>query len=343
MEGTSLGVLVRLTIRMQLEVTADTTNLSYWLNWRVLLCAIWLFTPIVIALLMIWKYDASGHLKSDRRETQQDANQDLCSDKAWKPCLKEIHPIWLLIYRVTAFSLLLATLIARVVISGGGIFYYYTQWTFTLLTIYFGCGSLLSIYGCWWYNKISSMVTSGDYHVGTDAEDGAYIPLEYQEKDSNPEEESCLHLAAAKCSFVFEAMFQMNAGAVMLTDCVYWIVIFPFLTIKDYNLNFMTLNMHTINAVLLLGDAMLNCLRLPFVRISLFILWTGAFVIFQWTIHAFVSLWWPYPFLDLSSPYAPLWYLLMALTHIPCYAIFALIVGLKHHLLSKWFPQSYQC
>ncbi|PQQ15804.1 uncharacterized protein Pyn_33584 [Prunus yedoensis var. nudiflora] len=281
-----------------------------------------------------------GHLKSDRRETQQDANQDLCGDKAWKPCLKEIHPIWLLIYRVTAFSLLLATLIARVVISGGGIFYYYTQWTFTLLTIYFGCGSLLSIYGCWWYNKISSMGTSGDYHVGTDAEDGAYIPLEYQEKDSNPEEESCLHLAAAKCTYVFEAMFQMNAGAVMLTDCVYWIVIFPFLTIKDYNLNFMTVNMHTINAVLLLGDAMLNCLRLPFVRISLFILWTGAFVIFQWTIHAFVSVWWPYPFLDLSSPYAPLWYLLMALTHIPCYALFALIVGLKHHLLSKWFPQS---
>lgn len=53
------------------------------------------------------------------------------------------------------------------------------------------------------------MGTPGDYHVGTDAEDGAYIPLEYQEKDSNPEEESCLHLAAAKCSHVFEAMFQV--------------------------------------------------------------------------------------------------------------------------------------
>lgn len=32
----------------------------------------------------------------------------------------------------------------------------------------------------------------------------------------------------------------MNAGAVMLTDCIYWIVIFPFLTIKDYNLNFVS-------------------------------------------------------------------------------------------------------
>jgi hypothetical protein len=26
----------------------------------------------------------------------------------------------------------------------------------------------------------------------------------------------------------------------MLTDCVFWFIIFPFLTVKDYNLNFVS-------------------------------------------------------------------------------------------------------
>jgi hypothetical protein len=33
---------------------------------------------------------------------------------------------------------------------------------------------------------------------------------------------------------------QTNAGAVMLTDCVFWFIIFPFLTIRDYDLNFVS-------------------------------------------------------------------------------------------------------
>lgn len=33
---------------------------------------------------------------------------------------------------------------------------------------------------------------------------------------------------------------QINAGAVMLTDCVYWLIIFPFLTLRDYDLNFVS-------------------------------------------------------------------------------------------------------
>lgn len=40
------------------------------------------------------------------------------------------------------------------------------------------------------------------------------------------------------CVFTCE---QINAGAVMLTDCVFWFIIVPFLTIKDYNLNFVSI------------------------------------------------------------------------------------------------------
>lgn len=105
----------------------------------------------------------------------------------------------------------------------------------------------------------------------------------------------------------------------------------------------MTFIMHSLNAVFLLGDTTLNCLRFPWFRIAYFVVWTGIFVISQWIIHACTSIWWPYPFLDLSLSRAPLWYALVGLLHIPCYSIFGLIVEMKVYLLSKWLPESCQC
>ncbi|XVE67895.1 hypothetical protein DITRI_Ditri09bG0024700 [Diplodiscus trichospermus] len=334
---------------MQLLVTANTTTLSYWLNWRTLLCSFIVLTPIVVALFIIWKYEGLKQVKCDGRENQEGLGcNELYDDDVWRPCLQEIHPFWLLGYRFVAFCLALATISFKVVLNGCGIFYYYTQWTFTLVTIYFGFGTLLSIYGCYQHQKMSSCAFNAQ-HVRIDAEQGYYMPLtnrkdaNVKRKTLNLQERCNVSQSAGISSYLFQVLFQINAGAVMLTDFIYWSVIYPFLTIKDYNLNFMTVNLHTLNVILLLGDTALNCLPFPWFRISYFILWTGAYVIFQWIIHACVSIWWPYPFLDLSSPYAPLWYSVMALMHLPCYGLFALIINTKHYLLSKWFPQSYRC
>lgn len=34
---------------------------------------------------------------------------------------------------------------------------------------------------------------------------------------------------------------QVSAGAVALTDCVFWLILYPFLTAKDYSLNFVSI------------------------------------------------------------------------------------------------------
>jgi hypothetical protein len=34
-------------------------------------------------------------------------------------------------------------------------------------------------------------------------------------------------------------------------------------------------------------------------------------------------------------------YLVVALLHLPCYGMFALVLRLKHMLLESWFPQTY--
>ncbi|XP_039062703.1 uncharacterized protein LOC120207264 [Hibiscus syriacus] len=132
--------------RMELLTTSDTTSSSYWLTWRVLICSVIVFTPIVISLIIIFKYEGLKKVKRDGKESQEGLSCDeLYDDDVWKPCLQEIHPFWLLGYRVIAFCLALAMIVSKTVASGAHIFYYYTQWTFTLVTIYFGFGMLLSI------------------------------------------------------------------------------------------------------------------------------------------------------------------------------------------------------
>ncbi|KAL7140777.1 hypothetical protein ABFS83_08G009600 [Erythranthe nasuta] len=330
---------------MQLLVNGDPTTLSYWLNWRVFLCAVWVLTPMVIASFLIWKYDRSDNLKKSGEGRNQDENSSSLRNQSWKPCLKEVHPLFLMFFRMIAFCLLLVAVSFDVAIHGFELFYYYTQWTFTLVTIYFGFGSLLSMHGCFHHLKINNS------RISKDTEQGLYVPIA-SEADGNgvkllerfyhPGKSHAL-LPAGFWDNLFQALFQMTAGAVIITDMVYWCVIFPFIVLRDYEMNFLTVVTHTLNAILLLGDTALNSLEFQWFGISYFIMLTGIYVIFQWIVHACVAMWWPYPFLDLSAPHAPLWYLVVAAMHVPCYGIFLLVFKVKHFLFSRWFPHSYQC
>ncbi|MCL7051267.1 hypothetical protein MKW94_007461 [Papaver nudicaule] len=321
-----------------------TNTLAYWLNWRFLLCAIIVLSPMVFAAYLIRRYEWS---KDANDEEENVTKGTLYADDAWRPCLKQIHPACLLAFRVFAFGTLLTFLVWNMVIGGAGIFFYYTQWTFASVIIYFGLGSLFSICGCYRY----CTGASGD-HAMLDKDRGAYVApmpeengIEGNISKSWDPEQHYVRKTAGTWGYIFQIMFQMNAGAVILTDSVYWLVLYPLLSHLPqyhYKPTLIVIVMHSLNAVFLLVDTILNCLQFPWFRISYFTLWTGIFVIFQWIIHACVSIWWPYPFLDLSSSYAPLWYLGVAVMHLPCYFFFALITKLKHSLLSKWFPNSYQ-
>ncbi|XP_031277019.1 uncharacterized protein LOC116135452 [Pistacia vera] len=333
-------------------MTEDTTSLSYWLNSRVFLCALWILFAIVSASVIIWKYEGSKKSKSDRRGNKEETVGSLYEDQAWNTCLTCIHPAWLLLYRVIAFTVLFALITANIVTAAGGvdIFFFYTQWTFALVTIYFGLGSSMSIYGllCKSHSRVDD---DGSYLPSIDAEQHHYIPPMLKEtadvpntsKGSNTLAEPCTRKTAGVWGYAFQIIFQMCAGAVILTDIVFWLVLYPFLLPTDIGLNLIVISMHSVNAVVLVGDVILNDLRFPLFRIAYYILWTCTFVIFQWIIHACSNLWWPYAFLDLSSPWAPVWYLGVGLLHVPCFGVFAALVRLKHFVLSKSFPDSYRC
>ncbi|KAI4329537.1 hypothetical protein MLD38_027916 [Melastoma candidum] len=167
---------------------------------------------------------------------------------------------------------------------------------------------MLSFYGCYNYHyraageKIDS--------VDIDSERGSYTGMTHTRQlshdSANTTKSSISNGGAQKTASGWGYIFQMNAGAVVLTDCVFWFIIVPFLAINKYNLSILDINMHSVNVVLLLGDTALNSLRFPLFRIGYF-LWIVIYVIFQWILHACVIIWWLYPFLDLLTPFAPLW------------------------------------
>ncbi|KAL0827839.1 hypothetical protein Bca101_051517 [Brassica carinata] len=314
----------------------EIASFDYWFNWRVLLCAVWVLTPMVVALFVIWKYEDSS-VETQREDVNDvgdsEDNVVLCVDDAWRPCFEKIHPGWLLGFRILALCFLLATNIARRTLRGWRIYYYYTQWTYTLIAIYFGMGSVLSVYGCFQHKKqLRTRLTAGQ--VGNDAESGLRLPLNGEKMVLLEKSKASGSKTLRSSVHLFQIIFQMSAGAAVLTDSIYWTVIFPFLSLQDYEMGFMTVNLHTSNLFLLVCDTILNRLRFPLFRFAYFILWTGIFVIFQWTLHLFVSVGWPYPFLDLSLPMAPVWYLLVALLHLPSYGLYALFVRIKYKLKS---------
>ncbi|KAL8269091.1 hypothetical protein R6Q59_002889 [Mikania micrantha] len=322
----------------------DTTALSYWLNWRFFLCALWVLISVMAAAILIAKYEVTNKKRSRQQddEMQIEPIGILYDDEMWKTSLKSMHPVWLLAYRLIAFGVLFTILFFNLAISGAGVLFYYTQWTFVLVTFYFGLASSLSIYGCYQYWKKAS--DHNINHVELDAEQAtvatplieeSLVPQHMPMKPSNIGE---VHVrkTAGIWGYICQIIFQICAGAVGLTDSVYWFIIYPFLTPSTYKLNYLNVSLHSLNIVFLLIDAILNRLRFPFFRLAYFVLWTCLFVIFQWILHACVSMRWPYIFLDLSSPYAPIWYLGVGLILLPAFGIFALIVKCKQLLLSTF-------
>ncbi|KAM7274926.1 hypothetical protein ACFE04_016792 [Oxalis oulophora] len=219
------------------------------------------------------------------------------SSQLWTSCWKELHPGWLLATRFVSFVVMVGVLTWDVMTWEASVLMYYTDLSSSqlgylsrllekmeLLLTTFGTyvlGTVISAYGCWVTATRPSTVR-------------LYVMEDFRHK-------------AGFWGHVFQALYQTCGGAVCLTDIVFWCLIAPFSSNAHLSLNTLMCCMHTLNAAFLLIDTYLNSLPFPWFRIAYFVQWSCIYIVFQWLIHACGFSWWPYPFIQLDTPWAPLW------------------------------------
>ncbi|EXB44441.1 hypothetical protein L484_013859 [Morus notabilis] len=297
-------------------------GLEYWVQWQVPVCAAIIVIPAMVAL---------NYIKNQNNKKNHTV---LRSFDLWNSCWRNLNPLWLLLYRAFSFLFLASLLYNMVAITGAFAFFFYTQWTFALVVLYFAVATGVSAYGCWMSRK------------KVPSEDGASTYTEEEFKDKiklqSAHAQKEIHQNAGSWGSLMQAMYQTCAGASVLTDLVFWCLLVPLLANVQFELTLLIGAIHTVNAVSLIGDTALNGLPFTWSGFAYFALWSCLYITFQWIVHAcgFMT-WWPYPFLELNTPLAPLWYFGMALFHVPCYGIYAMIVKAKNSFLPRLFPRAF--
>ncbi|KZV57596.1 hypothetical protein F511_03056 [Dorcoceras hygrometricum] len=288
---------------------------EYWLQWQVLLCALILILPATMAVNFLLRSRSPLSLKPA---------------DFWATCWTNIHPRFLLFYRAFAFAVMAFLLFQIVAAFGFFVFFFYTQWTFALVMVYFALATFVSGRGC----RIDSITQSRetDKFLEKDSEDRMSDRTTTTENHLGSQER---HVGSVE--IIMYIIYQICGGAVMLTDIVFWCLLLPFMTGESFQLTLLIGCMHSVNAVFLLIESALNRMPFPCFGIIYFLLWSFSYVVFQWVLHACCFSWWPYPFLELSTPWAPLWYLGLGLAHVPCYGLYVLLVKAKHAALSRLF------
>ncbi|XP_020086533.1 uncharacterized protein LOC109708965 isoform X1 [Ananas comosus] len=323
--------------------SGDDEGIGYWMRWQVPVCALITAAPAIAAAVVLARV---------KREPLRSAD-------LWAPCWGRLHPIALLCYRVLVFFAMASFLAVTVVNDGFGAFYFYTQWTFTLVIVYFAgnlryvflqIASVISAHGCWVYSK--QHTTENDEANGFLNDDPEENPGDRISRPNKNDDQDQIRFSshhgrllyeerAGFWGYLMQIIYQTSAGAVVLTDVVFWGLLVPFLSSEYFRVNLIMACMHSVNAVFLLTDTALNNLPFPWFGMAYFIFWSCIYVVFQWVLHACGSTWWPYPFLELATPWAPLWYFFLALVHILCFSFYWLIAKAKVTYCPKLFPHAY--
>jgi hypothetical protein len=338
--------------------------------WPFLICIFMVTSFVVVGIAILCRYEG-GKVSGPRLEQLEDPSivgilpiGYLCREELWMSCGGAVRPELLLVFRALAVAYLLPQLLYNIVKDGFSGYFFYTQWTFTLLILYFSLALRVSVdhFVNEKFNRsLPARIESpdfGDEQVMLDEDDevegaGVRSILQNGKDPATEQGKGQLPFAPGRgekledagiAGYVTQAVFQAVLPAVLLTDMVYWCLLVPFVLPKTTRHTFIDVNMHAVNALLLLTEFALNSLRFPWFRIGYIILWSASYTYFQWTLFTTgLSHKWPYPFMDVKTPWAPAWYLFIIVFHGICFALCLLLALGKQSIWSRFnFPTTHR-
>lgn len=327
-------------------------------HWPFAICISLVVFFVIASVFVLRKYEG-GKVEGPRGDEIEDPSLVgilpigyLCREELWSSCGGVVSPSWLLCFRALCFLYLLPQLVYNVLKDGAYVFFFYTQWTFTLLIVYFALALRVSVLHYLDERTASTVNRITPPNFGDELE---LLDEDFEVHGSSREVISNggnygkkspgqLPFARGKekredagfSGYATQIVFQALLPAALLTDMVYWCILVPLVLPASHRHNFIDVNMHAVNVVLLLLEFSLNSLRFPWFRISYLIFWSAAYTFFQWTLYSTrLSHGWPYPFMNVDTPYAPAWYLFIIAFHGVCYAVCLLLALAKQSVWSR--------
>ncbi|KAL3695575.1 hypothetical protein R1sor_009651 [Riccia sorocarpa] len=309
-------------------------------HWPFFGCLVVALLYILLAIKFIRQYEGPGRPRGSKAHPFMGVFTiaDLDRAELWKSCWSAVHPRVLLGFRLFAFFYMLSLLLWNLYLGGIWIFNFFTQWTFSLLTAYFGVAAWVSYKHCRHLKYGGTKFNSefSEEQVKLTGEKGISVDLsDTRVHVSEPEAPKKEITSPGLVGYVMQIMFQVAGAAVFMTDFVYWLILVPYVLPKTHKHNFIDINLHVVNAVLLAIEILLNNMYYPWFRISYVVFWTCSYVFVQWILHAVGSSWWPYPFLDLATPFAPLWYAGLSFLHVALAFFVMTLVNIKQYLVAQ--------
>ncbi|OQU86760.1 hypothetical protein SORBI_3003G140800 [Sorghum bicolor] len=227
---------------------------------------------------------ANNKLRRRRPPREDDAASAAAPPPPWISCWSLVPPSWLLAFRATAAVALAAVLAWDLRTYDPSIMMYYTEWTLLLEIAYFAAATLCSAYGC---RMVYYYYPSRDRAVDPDPEsdDKRLLGQSGGGDEANPNGDDAWKGAGRLGLQLMQIGYQVSAGAVVLTDAVFWGLIVPFTLSAHFSLNAVMACIHSLNLVFLLIETALNNLDFPWFRMPYFVLWTCLYVIIQWIAH----------------------------------------------------------
>eukprot|EP00898_Chlorokybus_atmophyticus_P000871 jgi/Chlat1/1785/Chrsp134S02117 len=246
-------------------------------------------------------------------------------------------PAWaLMLIRAVFFGYSLGVLIYDRVHYGSHNWVFFTVWTFTLLCVYFGFGTILSLCQILFKKHLHDRPLQGRALPGTDHGGQAYIigdgvtaatapaaaPAGSQAVDVSGAHHKS-HDIYGQSNFtrffvhVFVILHQTVVVSSLFVTMVVWAALYPISHDRSL-LSFSSYSEHIVNSV----------------YVVFCYLWGYIFCVFTWIRHS-VSHDWPYSFMNLNKAAAVAWYPLIALWYGATFTVLYVLSRIKHRFVRK--------
>ncbi|DBA00112.1 TPA: hypothetical protein N0F65_000403 [Lagenidium giganteum] len=204
-------------------------------------------------------------------------------------------------------------------------FFFYTTWNFIAQGTYFVCAARYTLRLLQQHERHSS----GDHAPSMVADETvSFLPpvdgLDGLVRRGGSRRRSWLRL---------DLILDVCLATSLLIGIVVWTILYPW-AVRMHDpeklLNWVSYCQHGINILLLQLDFSCTQHQVSPDALALLIAWPTTYCIFTWIVHGTIKRgFWPYPFLKLDTPTAPIWYAGLLLAHLACFAIVYLCSRLK--------------